>query len=136
MTDLTSLARTLAERLTLDVAELPDRTSPDDWPEAMLITDSELRQMAEAVIREAIDKTLEEAALFADGKHDGVAAAIRSLKQSNSVAEDEGPCADCGRPKSDSAMHLDSPGKGWGAALHWFKQSNSGRAEPEAGGRR
>lgn len=26
-----------------DVAELPDRTSPDDWPEAMLVTADELR---------------------------------------------------------------------------------------------
>lgn len=26
-----------------DVAELPDRTSPEDWPEAMLVTDHELR---------------------------------------------------------------------------------------------
>ena len=25
------------------VAELPDRTSPDDWPEAMLVTADELR---------------------------------------------------------------------------------------------
>ena len=25
-----------------DVAELPDRTSPDDWPEAMVVTDAEL----------------------------------------------------------------------------------------------
>lgn len=26
-----------------DVAELPDRTSPEDWPEAMLVTGDELR---------------------------------------------------------------------------------------------
>ena len=25
-----------------DIAELPDRTSPDDWPEAMLVTSDEL----------------------------------------------------------------------------------------------
>ena len=28
-----------------DVAELPDRCSPDDWPEAMLVTDAELAEM-------------------------------------------------------------------------------------------
>lgn len=26
-----------------DVAELPDRTSPEDWPDAMLVTADELR---------------------------------------------------------------------------------------------
>jgi hypothetical protein len=26
-----------------DVAELPDRNSPEDWPEAMLVTSNELR---------------------------------------------------------------------------------------------
>jgi hypothetical protein len=29
----------------LRIAELPDRTSPDDWPEAMLVTDAELRHI-------------------------------------------------------------------------------------------
>ena len=28
-----------------DVAELPDRNSPEDWPEAMLVTGDELRQI-------------------------------------------------------------------------------------------
>ena len=28
-----------------DVAELPDRNSPEDWPEAMLVTGAELRQI-------------------------------------------------------------------------------------------
>jgi len=28
-----------------DVAELPDRTSPDDWPEGMLVTQEELAQI-------------------------------------------------------------------------------------------
>lgn len=28
-----------------DVAELPDRNSPKDWPEAMLVTGAELRQI-------------------------------------------------------------------------------------------
>lgn len=28
-----------------DVAELPDRNSPEDWPEAMLVTCAELRQI-------------------------------------------------------------------------------------------
>ena len=32
----------LADLICRDVAELPDRTSPDDWPEAMLVTAEEL----------------------------------------------------------------------------------------------
>lgn len=36
-------ASDLADRIVLRVAELPDRTSPDDWPEAMLVTADELR---------------------------------------------------------------------------------------------
>jgi hypothetical protein len=28
-----------------DVAELPDRTSPDNWPDAMLVTADELRSI-------------------------------------------------------------------------------------------
>lgn len=31
-----------ADRIVQRVAELPDRTSPDDWPEAMLVTAEEL----------------------------------------------------------------------------------------------
>lgn len=29
------------------IAELPDRTSPEDWPEAMLVTAEELRSILE-----------------------------------------------------------------------------------------
>lgn len=35
----------LADRVVLDVAEIPDRTSPDDQPEIMLVKDSELRSI-------------------------------------------------------------------------------------------
>lgn len=31
----------IAEQVVRDVCELPDRTSPDDWPEAMLVTGEE-----------------------------------------------------------------------------------------------
>lgn len=34
------------------VSELPDRTSPDDWPEAMLVTGDELQQVITAVLAE------------------------------------------------------------------------------------
>jgi len=35
-----------------DVAELPDRDSPDDWPEAMLVTADELRSIVENRLHE------------------------------------------------------------------------------------
>jgi hypothetical protein len=33
------------DRIVQRVSELPDRTSPDDWPEAMMVTATELRQI-------------------------------------------------------------------------------------------
>lgn len=43
MADMTSEdVAQIAELVVRDVAELPDRTSPDDWPEAMLVTGEEL----------------------------------------------------------------------------------------------
>ena len=43
-------AREIADLIVRDVAELPDRTSPVDWPEAMLVTAEELH----AVICQAL----------------------------------------------------------------------------------
>jgi hypothetical protein len=42
------------DRIIGAVAELPDRTSPDDWPDAMLVTADELR----AIVRAEIDAML------------------------------------------------------------------------------
>jgi hypothetical protein len=39
--------RNLIDLIIRDVAELPDRNSPDDWPEAMLVTGDELRNIIE-----------------------------------------------------------------------------------------
>lgn len=35
----------IIEGVIRDVAELPDRTSPEDWPEAMMVTADELRSI-------------------------------------------------------------------------------------------
>lgn len=40
----------LVQKIVRDVAELPDRTSPEDWPEAMLVTGDELA----GIIRKAL----------------------------------------------------------------------------------
>ena len=45
----------LVEKVARDVAELPDRTSPDDWPDAMLVTADELREIILAAIKDATD---------------------------------------------------------------------------------
>lgn len=41
----------VADNITRTVAELPDRSSPEEWPEAMLVTADELRQ----IVRDAVD---------------------------------------------------------------------------------
>jgi len=41
----------LVREIILNVAELPDRTSPDDWPEAMLVTADELETIVLAALR-------------------------------------------------------------------------------------
>lgn len=38
------------DRICVSIAELPDRTSPEDWPDAMLVTASELK----TIIRETL----------------------------------------------------------------------------------
>lgn len=40
----------VAEKIVRDVAELPDRDSPDDWPEAMLVTSDELAAIVLAAL--------------------------------------------------------------------------------------
>jgi hypothetical protein len=50
----------IAEKLVRSVAELPDRTSPDDWPEAMLVTQDELLEIARAALQQARDLGREE----------------------------------------------------------------------------
>ena len=40
----------LVERIVRDVAELPDRTSPEDWPDAMLVTADELAAIVAAAL--------------------------------------------------------------------------------------
>lgn len=42
---MTSNRSELIADIIRDVAELPDRNSPDDWPEAMLVTADELRDI-------------------------------------------------------------------------------------------
>jgi hypothetical protein len=46
-------ARRLADRIVLAVAELPGRSSPEDQPEMMLVSDTELREIIISAIEEA-----------------------------------------------------------------------------------
>lgn len=43
--------QTIATAIVKRVAELPNRSSPDDWPQAMLVTGEELRR----IIMEEVD---------------------------------------------------------------------------------
>ncbi len=43
----------LVEQIVREVAELPDRTSPDDWPEAMLVTADEIGTIIRAALATA-----------------------------------------------------------------------------------
>lgn len=42
----------IVRKIVLAVAEIPDRTSPEDWPEAMIVTDSELRSIVRSALTE------------------------------------------------------------------------------------
>lgn len=61
----------IVEEITRDVAELGDRTSPDDWPEAMIVTGDELAMIVrralgadeEAVIGSAIGEAIRDGAI-------------------------------------------------------------------------
>lgn len=44
----------VAARVCRDVAELPDRSSPEDWPEAMLVTAGELRRIVVAALADGV----------------------------------------------------------------------------------
>lgn len=44
----------LSRRIALRVAEIPDRTSPDDQPEMMLVTPNELRNIVEDEVERAL----------------------------------------------------------------------------------
>jgi len=52
-------ARAFAVDIAVAVAELPDRSSPDDWPEAMLVTASELSAIIEARVLDALETAFE-----------------------------------------------------------------------------
>lgn len=48
----TSLIAAIAEQVVRDVSELPDRSSPEDWPEACLVTGDELHAIVVRTIEE------------------------------------------------------------------------------------
>lgn len=50
---LRTIQAVLIGKVIQAVAELPDRTSPDDWPEAMLVTAAELTAILEVALSEA-----------------------------------------------------------------------------------
>jgi hypothetical protein len=81
----------LADTIVREVAELPDRTSPADWPEAMLVTADELRSIVRAARGAAKPTPLEPTdAMIAAG----LAAAITYVAQAKAdqtLIEARGP---------------------------------------------
>lgn len=65
----------IVARIVTDVAELPDRTSPDGWPEAMLVTADELRGIVEQHITD-LSGRLAEARRFENRICDGCGASM------------------------------------------------------------
>lgn len=49
-------AEEIAALIVREVAELPDRTSPDDWPEAMIVTADELNEIVRAILESNHDR--------------------------------------------------------------------------------
>lgn len=66
--DFEARARELADEFVRDVCELPDRTSPEDWPEALLITGEELHEMLLAFARSVAADAREEALRDAEAR--------------------------------------------------------------------
>ena len=90
-------ARRLASAIVRDVAELPDRTSPDDAPEMMTVTSEELHDIAVRWLNDDIARWLnddhpESAPSQAPAQPDAGA-----TKPSAFYAEAE-PCRGCGKP--------------------------------------
>lgn len=50
-------ASTIADRVVQDVCDLPDRNSPDDWPEAMLVTGEELHRIVMDTVEQGTGAT-------------------------------------------------------------------------------
>lgn len=80
---MSELIHAVANAIARDVAELPDRSSPPDWPLAMLVTADELTEIVERHLADALERSeagrvqgLEEAAKVADA-HRGRAAKER-----------------------------------------------------------
>lgn len=45
----------VVEKIIRDVAELPDRTSPADWPDALIVTSAELKQILDRYLSKDVD---------------------------------------------------------------------------------
>lgn len=67
--------RAVAVAVAKRVAELSDRSSPDDWPEAMLVTSDELIH----IVSDEIAETLTEDEVYEIGKRDGYEDAVQDI---------------------------------------------------------
>lgn len=87
ISDMRGVLRNLTVDIAREVAELPDRTSPHDQLDHMLVSAGELELICEHRLEEAWDAAIEAAALMVDecnreGPYNAIGAAsrIRDLK--------------------------------------------------------
>lgn len=76
----------VTRRIVVDVAEIPDRTSPEDQPEMMLVKDSELRRIVHDRLMEALkDDRDERLSTVADIHRETLAEAREELALADQV---------------------------------------------------
>lgn len=76
--------QSLVETFIRDVAELPDRSSPADWPEAMLATGEELDELLRTFAADVLTKAVHHPAV--DGKAKVALIALRNAAQDGARA--------------------------------------------------
>ena len=75
--------------IAVAVSELPDRTSPDDWPEAMLVTASEISAIVEPRIFPELETAFESGADESESKViAGIVAWLRRQAEAERFARD------------------------------------------------
>lgn len=103
----------LAEQIVREVAELPDRTSPDDWPEAMLVTGDELLAIVVAALASTVQPEQEDEEAVTIGPYrfhsDGTVTSPAQPVDEGQVTQ-EGSYAECvallSKRKVEPTLHI------------------------------
>ena len=104
------------DRCVRDVAELPDRDSPEDWPEAMLVTGRELKTIIRERINDALDRLLPPSAPVCGTCGETKIVCVSTGRQWSECdcghcergLGNHKPCPDCSAPKEGSNAERNS----------------------------